>query len=105
MADRQIIEMLKRYVMLLNTEGLSVSKAFLYGSYATGTSTKESDIDVLIVSEKYDENDDKAVGKTWRLTRKINTKIEPFLIGIERFNSDNDSPLIYTVKQNGIQVV
>lgn len=104
MANREIINSLKKYVALLNAEGISVNKAYLFGSYSDDTASEESDIDVLIVSDKYDENDDMVVGKTWRLTRKINTKIEPYFIGIGKFRDDNTSPLINLIKTSGIEI-
>lgn len=104
MAKEEIIRLIKNYVDLLNREGLSVQKAFLFGSYSTGAATNSSDIDVMIVSDKFDETDDIAVGKMWCLTRKINTKIEPFLIGIKKFREDNSSPLLSAIKLNGIEI-
>jgi predicted nucleotidyltransferase len=104
MATAEIIEILKRYVKLLNAEGISVHKAYLFGSYSTNTATDSSDIDVMIVSDKYDESDDMAIGRIWKLTRKINTRIEPFMIGIKRFNNEADSPIISMVKKQGIEV-
>ena len=104
MANQEVIEMLKRYVVLLNSEGISVSEAYLFGSYSTDTATEQSDIDVMIVSDKYDENDDAAIGKAWRLTRRVSTRIEPFLISSKKFYNDNSSPLIRTIKAKGIQV-
>lgn len=104
MAKREVIELLKKYITLLNAEGVSVSKAYLFGSYSNDTASEDSDIDVLIVSDNYDENDDFAVGKTWSLTRKISTKIEPFLIGIRKFKADTTSPLINLVKAKGIEI-
>lgn len=56
MADREIIDSLKKYTMLLNAEGISVNKAYLFRSYSDDTALEESDI--LIVYDKYDENDD-----------------------------------------------
>jgi predicted nucleotidyltransferase len=105
MARSEIIELLKKYVLLLNSEGVSVNKAFLFGSYSTDTATESSDIDVMIVSNKFDENDDLIIGKIWKLTRKINTKIEPFLVGNKKFNEDNSSPLINMIKDKGIEIV
>lgn len=105
MAKREVIELLKKYVILLNSEGISVKKAFLFGSYSNGTATETSDIDVMIVSDKYDEADDLAIGKMWNLTRKINTRIEPFLIGIKKFSMDNSSPLIGMIKEKGVEIV
>ncbi len=104
MAKEEIIAIIKNYVDLLNTEGLSVRKAFLFGSYLTDIATNSSDIDVMIVSDKFDETDDVAIGKMWRLTRKINTKIEPLLIGMKKFKEDNTSPLLSIIKRNGLEI-
>ncbi len=104
MAKEEIIAIIKNYVDLLNTEGLSVRKAFLFGSYLTDIATNSSDIDVMIVSDKFDETDDVAIGKMWRLTRKINTKIEPLLIGMKKFREDNTSPLLSIIKMNGLEI-
>jgi predicted nucleotidyltransferase len=99
MARSEVIELLKKYILLLNTEGISVNKAFLFGSYSTDTASESSDIDVMIVSDNYDENDDIAIGKIWLLTQKISTKIEPFLIGDRKFKEDFSSPLINMIKR------
>ena len=104
MAKAEVIELLKKYILLLNSNGISVYKAFLFGSYSTNTATEASDIDVMIVSEKYDETDDEAVGKIWKLTRMVSTKIEPLLIGKNRFISDDNSPLIEQIKRQGIEL-
>ena len=104
MAKAEVIELLKKYILLLNSNGISVYKAFLFGSYSTNTATEASDIDVMIVSEKYDETDDEAVGKIWKLTRMVSTKIEPFLIGKNKFISDDNSPLIEQIKRQGIEL-
>jgi predicted nucleotidyltransferase len=105
MAKGEIIELLKRYIILLKAEGISVNRAFLFGSYSNDTATDSSDIDVMIVSDKYDETDDFVVGKTWKLTRQINSKIEPYLIGTKRFMDDNSSPLVSMVKIKGIEII
>jgi len=105
MASREVIELLRKYITLLNAEGISVNRAFLFGSYSNDTASDSSDIDVLIVSDKYDETDDVAAGKIWKLTRKINTKIEPFLIGIKKFRDDESSPLVSLIKTKGIEII
>jgi len=104
MARSEVIELLKKYLKLLNAEGISVNKAFLFGSYSNDTATENSDIDVMIVSDNYDENDDDAIGKIWRLTRKVNTKIEPFLIGVRKYKEDTSSPLISMIRDKGIEI-
>ncbi len=103
MAKNEVIEILRAYINLLRAEGITVEKAFLFGSYLTNSATSESDIDLMIVTEN--ENDDNLAGKIWKLTRKVNSKIEPFLIGTKRFNSNDNSPLVDLVKRTGIEIV
>lgn len=105
MAKGEVIELLKKYIILLNAEGISVNRAFLFGSYSNDSASDSSDIDIMIVSDKYDETDDIIVGKIWKLTRKINTKIEPFLIGLNKFKNDNSSPLVSMIKTKGIEII
>jgi len=102
MAKSEVIEILRLYVNLLKSEGIFVDKAFLYGSYLTDTATSDSDIDLMIVTEN--ENDDYLAGKIWSLTRKINTKIEPFLVGKNSFYSNDNSPLVDLVKRTGLEI-
>ena len=51
MAKREVIEILKKYICLLKTEGTPVEKAFLYGSYLSNTATDDSDIDLMLITE------------------------------------------------------
>ena len=101
MAKKEVIDILIKYIALLKTEGVFVDKAYLYGSYLTDSATTDSDIDLLIVTE--DENDDNTAGKIWSLTQRINSKIEPYLVGKSRFENNN-SPLIDLVKQTGLKI-
>lgn len=104
MAKKQIIELLKRYISLLKSEGIVIEKAYLYGSYANETATNESDIDLLIVSKLFDDENDYLFGKIWALTKKINSKIEPYIVGFERFTKDDVSPLLQLVKKDGLEI-
>lgn len=103
MSKNEVIEIITAYIHLLRAEGITVDKAFLYGSYLTNSATSESDIDLMIVTEN--ENDDNLAGKIWKLTKNINSKIEPFLVGKNRFNSNDNSPLVDLVKRTGIEIV
>ena len=102
MAKIEVIAISRTYIHLLRSEGISVEKAFLYGSHLTNTATNESDIDLMIVIEN--ANDDYLAGKIWNLTKKVNSKIEPFLVGTNRFYSNDNSPLIDLVKRTGLEI-
>ena len=55
MAKREIVEILKKYIFILRSEGIAIDKAYLYGSYLSNTATDESDIDIMIVTENEDD--------------------------------------------------
>jgi predicted nucleotidyltransferase len=102
MAKNEVVEILKSFIFLLQAEGISVEKAYFYGSYLSGLATSDSDIDILIVTKN--GNDDYLAGKIWQLTSKINTRIEPYIVGSDRFNSNDNSPLIDLIKQTGLEI-
>lgn len=104
MAQGEVIKLLKKYIEILRAERISISKAFLFGSYSDNSATEESDIDVLLVSDGFDESDDQLVGKVWRLTSKINSRIEPILVGTTSYEDSENSPLITQKKETGIQI-
>ena len=104
MVKKNIITLIQRFLKRLSEEGIPVEKAFLYGSYARGEESEESDIDVMLISEIFDGNDDQTVGKTWRISRSIDTRIEPYTVGKKRFSEDQFSPLLHLVKQEGLEI-
>jgi predicted nucleotidyltransferase len=105
MATKSIVELLQKYIQLLKREGIVIDKAYLYGSYATKSQTEESDIDLMLVSSQFDKSDDILYGKIWSLTRKVSSKIEPYIVGLGKFESDDISPIIQIVKKEGLEIV
>ena len=101
MAEREVVEILKKYVLLLRSEGITVEKAFLYGSHLSNTANEDSDIDVMIVA---DHEDDDLAGQIWALTQRVNSRIEPYLVGKGRFYNNLHSPLIDLVKRTGLEI-
>jgi len=104
MVDSKVIDIVKKYLSILSKEGILISKAFLYGSQAHGTATEESDIDLMLVSPLFDEDTDKYAPVLWLSTRKASYKIEPIAVGQKRFQTDDSSPLIEIVRQEGIEI-
>jgi predicted nucleotidyltransferase len=104
MAQIEIIDLIKRYILLLNASGIPVEKAFLYGSYSRGDEHAESDIDVMIISTVYDSHNDKLKARAWLLTENIDIRIEPYTVGLKKYLSDEISPLLQIVKKEGIEI-
>jgi predicted nucleotidyltransferase len=53
MAKRTIKEVIHFLAKCLRNKGLNVSKIIVFGSYACGKTTEESDIDIVIVSDDF----------------------------------------------------
>ena len=104
MAGKSVINILQDYLSLLQSEGIKIEKAFLYGSYLNDTESSESDIDLMVVSQQFDNADDLLIGKVWALTKKVNSRIEPFIVGIKKFETDDVSPIIQIVKKEGLEI-
>lgn len=52
----------------------------MYGSYSRGEENENSDIDIMIVSQQFDRDDDKQIGRIWRVTKSFDYRIEPYII-------------------------
>ena len=96
MAEKQILKLINEYLSELVEAGINVNRAFLYGSFANGDMKEDSDIDLLIVSEEAESDPDKAAITAWKLTRKTDTRIEPYLVSPKEFNDDYSPCLLYT---------
>jgi len=104
MAQREIIKKIQTYIDTLSREGIEIDRAFLLGSWARDDQTNESDINIMLVSKIFDQADDQLIGLVWRLTRKVDSRIEPYTVGLNQFNTDNISPLLQIVKKEGIEI-
>lgn len=104
MVDPKVIEVVKEYLDELVSRGITIKKAFIYGSHASGTATKESDIDLMLISPLFDEQTDKYMPLIWLSKIRTNNRIEPITIGEKRFMEDDVSPLIEIVRREGVEV-
>ena len=105
MSKREVINKLKKYLLKLNNAGIPIQKAFLYGSYVNGTANEESDIDVMLVSEVFGNNDINIKVKAWLFTQDIDSRIEPYTVGLQRFIDDDVSPLLEIVRREGLEIM
>lgn len=86
--DLEIAGSITKYLKVVK-QLYNIEKVFLFGSYVSGNATKESDIDLAIISSSFSGNrfiDNVNLGK---LTWKIDTRIEPIAFRPEDFNSNN----------------
>jgi predicted nucleotidyltransferase len=78
MAERkiEIIETLKKLVNDLKENKITISEAYLFGSYANETNTASSDIDVALVSNAFTGVRYFDIKKIGRIVRNIDYRVE-----------------------------
>jgi predicted nucleotidyltransferase len=106
MADREIIKIVRRYLKLVEEEEhIPVSRGVIFGSCARGEESELSDIDVLVISPLFDRRKETgAVNRLWRLVWRVDTRIEPFAVGVQEFEQDDKSPIIGIARREGVKV-
>lgn len=104
MVQREIIEKIKSCVYLLNSNGYNIKKAFLYGSFARNEAVEDSDIDIMLVSDAFDNSDIEGKANVWVLTADIDPRIEPYMVGTKRFLTDDYTPLLEIVRKEGVEI-
>jgi len=91
------LEHAKIYAQLVG-EQLHPLKIVLFGSYANGNQTQNSDIDIAVIVNKI-EGDFLLISKQLnRFTRNIDSRIEPVLIQID----EDRSGFLTTILESGI---
>jgi predicted nucleotidyltransferase len=102
-ADKRIEKTIKSYIEQLESIGVHVQQAILFGSYATGKYDEWSDIDLAIVSENFAGNRFNDRNKIRKLTLKVNSDISPMPFRPEDFNDSNY--FVKEILEKGIRII
>ncbi len=105
MPARAIIEIVRRYLMAVASAGIPVTEGVLFGSCARGDQRDDSDIDLIVVSPRFDQAktaEDRDL--LWRLRRRTDWRIEPVAAGVHEFSQDSSSPILAAARRQGVVV-
>lgn len=101
--DKSIDNAIKRYIQLIKERYSEIENAYLFGSYAKGKSTDDSDIDLALIFSRLDDSKRFEIQvQLMLLAAQIDSRIEPHPISLEDFNSGN--PFVSEIKKTGIEV-
>jgi len=101
--DQIIDTTIIKYLKLIKERFSDIEKVYLFGSYAKGKSTDDSDIDVALIFTKLDDSNRFDIQvQLMMLAAQIDSRIEPHPISHEDFNSGN--PFVAEIKKTGIEV-
>lgn len=97
-----IMEIVKKYVEKI-CENYKIEAIILFGSYAKGTNNENSDIDIAIITDDFENDIFDEELKLMKLRRNIDTRIEPHLIRIKDYKNA-ETPFVKEVIDTGIKV-
>lgn len=100
--NASVIEIIRKFITSLQEEGIRVDSAYLYGSYASGTETRWSDIDVAIISPDISHDRFEERIRLSKLASRIDTRIEPMPFTADTFVEEN--PIVWEIKRKGISI-
>jgi len=77
----------------------------LFGSYAKGQETPDSDIDLLVIGPDFDPRPNReVVGELWRARAETDSRIEPIAVGSKCWEEDEGDLLIEVARREGILI-
>ncbi|MGC1379023.1 MAG: nucleotidyltransferase domain-containing protein [Anaerolineales bacterium] len=102
MADKRIVKSIQDYLQAVNQKGIPVKYGVLFGSYARGQEHEWSDIDLLVVSPRYDRKwTHKDWAKLWLIAANTDVRIEPIPVGEKQYQQDDSSAIIDIARREG----
>lgn len=101
-SQEEVIEKVRELLRSLSSEGMTIMAAYLYGSWANGTSHRDSDIDVAIISR--DLSGDRL--EDWCRLNGVATQIDARMevIGFRPERFRDEDPLAWEVKTSGMKL-
>ncbi len=94
---------IEKYLDLIRGQFSGIERVFLFGSYAKGKYTDDSDIDIALIFAKLDDSERFEVQvRLMMLASQIDSRIEPHPISNEDFHSGN--PFVAEIKRTGIEI-
>ena len=105
MVKEPIISTVQRYLRSLQERGLVVSFGVVFGSQTAGTAGPLSDIDLVVVSPRFDGSQSRQdVKLLWRQAGRIDSRIEPIACGEQQWRQDDSGAIIEIARREGTQV-
>jgi predicted nucleotidyltransferase len=102
MADKRIVKSIQNYLQAVIQKGIPVKYGVLFGSYAKGQEHEWSDIDLLVVSPRYDRKwTHKDWAKLWVIAANTDVRIEPIPVGEKQYQQDDSSAIIDIARREG----
>jgi len=102
MVDASVLNGVRKYLRALQDQGVAVKFGIVFGSQAAGNSDSWSDIDLLVVSPRFDgQRSREDINLLWRLAARTDNRIEPIPCGEQQWFEDDNSAIIEIARREG----
>jgi len=92
----------KKYLRALHEQGFVVKFGIVFGSQVAGRADTWSDIDLLVVSPRFDDQRNRDdINLLWRLAARTDNRIEPIPCGERQWFEDDTSAIIEIARREG----
>lgn len=101
MVEESVIKSIQNYLQAVRQKRIPVKYGVLFGSYARGQQHEWSDIDLLVVSPRYDKKlTHRDWAKLWVIAAHIDVRIEPIPVGEKQFQ-EGDNMIVIIARREG----
>lgn len=104
MPKNAVLNIAKDYISAVKKNGVSVSSAYLFGSYAKHNAHDGSDIDICVISSDLGRDIIDETMMLGKMTLKVDSRIEPHPMSPIDF-AEKYNLLAHEVKTYGIKIV
>ncbi|MBF0146054.1 MAG: nucleotidyltransferase domain-containing protein [Magnetococcales bacterium] len=102
MVAPDIVRTIKNYLNRLEERGMPVAFGVLYGSFSRGDEHADSDVDLVVVSPRFDNPDSWSDTELlWETTVFTDSRIEPVGVGLKQWHEEDGIPLIEIARREG----
>lgn len=104
MSTNEVKKIVRAYAKTLRENRVPFRHVYLFGSQAAGRTNQWSDIDILVLADKFPGGYFTYKSKLWSLTRRVDTRIEPHACTVSDFRR-GDTMVASEAKKFGLKIL
>jgi len=101
MDKEEAVRISRKFISYLRENKMNITRAFIFGSYARGNHSKDSDIDLAVVFDHLDNGFLMQI-RLMQIGRKLDSRIEPHPFSEQDFKTAN--PFAGEIMSHGLKV-